>query len=360
MRENKLEKTADKETKKPGFLKRNLKRLGIGAGALLLAGTIGAGYIGLKKEGKPIKGDLDGKIDVEYYRSLAIDNSRITDISQVEDLVAEVHHLNTGKNIEDDLRFTVFNDENAPLRMRIGEKVMGRRLAAYAWKNGDVYLREHDFDTFTEMAFSMTAYKICRSHLEHIGSLSELNVNKKPRTEKRIVDSLVSMMYLDPDLGYDSYVKYFNSNFRYGSLFEEPKNRWQSAAQINLLRCAKDGDMDFRYMYESHQEIKDMIKREIDGRGDDEILDEAFEGILNMFKKRFGKEKGFQEKYEKLRSYFRHGITDIFYSDEGISKEEKLKSIEEKEDFLSQGHSPIIEQNIELSITIDYSRIGDD
>ena len=150
MEKNRLEDITSKETakqkiKKPGFIRRNLKKIALGTGALFLSAAIGIGYFGLKKEGKTITGQLDGKIDITHYHTLALENKVITDISQIEDLVAEVYHLNTGRKIEDDYRFTYIDENNKPLRVILSSKIAGIDFNGLNWGNGDIYIPSTNF-----------------------------------------------------------------------------------------------------------------------------------------------------------------------------------------------------------------------
>ena len=68
----------EKTVKEGGFLKRkarnawgftrcHIKKIGLALGSIVLTGAMGASYIAFKKEGKPITGQLDGKVDNAYY-----------------------------------------------------------------------------------------------------------------------------------------------------------------------------------------------------------------------------------------------------------------------------------------------------
>jgi len=57
---------AKEGSKEPGKVRKILKRLGLTAASLVLAGAIAGSYVFLKKEGEPIKGNLNGRKRQQY------------------------------------------------------------------------------------------------------------------------------------------------------------------------------------------------------------------------------------------------------------------------------------------------------
>ncbi|MBD3249855.1 hypothetical protein GF336_07450 [Candidatus Woesearchaeota archaeon] len=351
--EDKLENIAEKEVKK-GFFRRNLKKIGLAAGAVFLSGALTGGHFFFKRQGQVIRGNLDGKIDSEKYHSMFLNMDCIKDISQVEDLLAEVYHLNTGKKIEDLYRFNLF--ERYEFKRLIAAEICNAPIEGLSWGNGDLYVKKNDIMDFLKAAFHEMGHTVRDSYAGQIKHLFEgFYNNTEPIAERNVLDSAIALMYLDPDLGYCFYSDVLNKDMYQDYLFDCKGNQWQDAAEINRLRCAKRGDLKIKEEYASEEEVEQIIKQHTKGKDKAELVSEIYSGILDIFTRRFKNRKDFNEKYERLEDYFKYGTTDSVYSKKSIGKEKVQEKLKKKLEFYEKDHPDIIKDNLERSILEDLT-----
>jgi hypothetical protein len=356
METGKLEKAA-KEVNACGFFRRNLKKIGLAVGGLLLAASVAVSCLTFSRDGKTIKGRLDGRIDGEYYHSLVLEDPEISDISQLEDLVAEVYYLTSGRKIEDDFRFN-FYGESKPVRIQITEYFSGRQLNGLNWFNGDLYVKNRDMAKTVRTVFHEIGHGKADSALDQICRLMS-DDNTEPAAEKNAIDSFISLMYLDPDLGYVLYADYITCYFSNSDIFESD-TRWGRILGLNQIRVIKKGDLEIRERYPSDDEITQTILENTDGKTADQLISLMYEGILNMFTQRFGQRHDFAEKYNELKNYFKYGTTDRIYDTASTTVDQVLKKAAEKEQYLEQAHSNIIKRNLAESLITDYLFLGEE
>ncbi len=340
------------------FTKKHWKKAAKITSGVVLAGLIGASYIAFKREGMPISGQIDGKIDAAYYHELFEKNEKIKDISKIEDLVAEVYHLNTGRKIEDDFRFTLY--KNKPVRVKITEWYGKQELGGLNWGNGDLYIKESDFLSAIRFVFHEPGHGRTESITGHVDYFKKNLNDTEPAAEKNVVDSMIALMYLEPDLGYCIYSNYIAENFSHDSLFKNNKNKWQSATNLNQIRCIEKGNFEIKDAYASNEAVTQIVEERTKGKKNNEFIAQMYSGTLEMFKQRFKDRPDFDEKFEKLQKYMRCGTTDRAYSKLFTPKQELIQKVKEKEDFLKEEHSEVITENVTESLLGDYRYLKED
>lgn len=349
----------EQPSKKPSKFKKILKRAGVAAGIAAVAAGI-AGYQFLfGKEGQTIRGNLDGRIDREYYHNLALNNTPVTNINQIDDLVAEVYNLTSGRKIEDDFKFSFFDESNKTWRIKICEKLGGNLNDGLNRGNGDVYSRQGlTLPDCLEILFHEighgpnTFLKEFRERKLFSGKSSE------PKAEENVINSIVSLMYIDPELGYAAYDNYLNI-FRMvrvdpstdeiieKAFFRPTDNEWIAKKQLNILRCIKKGDLEIKEYYDSAKEISDAVQEKIKGKSYNQLVSEMHEGILELFKQRFKDKADFQEKYKKLEKSIRYGGPANIYD---TDQKEFIHRIESQEKVLEEEPWGLIKAGIQRSI----------
>ncbi|MBD3249856.1 hypothetical protein GF336_07455 [Candidatus Woesearchaeota archaeon] len=359
-----LENIAEKEVKK-GFFRRNLKKIGLAAGSAVLLTALAGSHLFFKRQGQVIKGTLDGKIDSEKYQSMFLDMDYIKDISQVEDLLAEVYHLNTGKKIEDLYRFNIFKKDEF-LRIKISEFLGGKPIGM-SWGNGDLYVKKNCIADFLKVAFHELGHENKDSYISQTKRalryltdyITGTPRNTEPIAEKNVIDSMISLMYLDPDLGYSVYIDTLGKDMNHNSLFSCKKSKWRDAEKINMLNLVKKGKIKIKKEYASEKEVEEIIKKNIEEKKANNLISDIYSGILHSFKKRFQDRKDFQEKYDKLKNYFEYGDSDSLYSKTFIGKEKVQEKLKKKLEFYEKDHPELIKVNLEDSITSDHLFLKD-
>ncbi|MBW2996555.1 hypothetical protein KY332_04630 [Candidatus Woesearchaeota archaeon] len=305
-----LEQTIEEETKKPGFFRRNIKKIvligGLTIGATVLTGAIALSYFILKKDGKTIKGDIDGKIDKEYYQTLALEDKDIKEISQIEDLIAEIYYLNTGNKIEDKFRFTFIDKDKETLKYKLIKLFKKGEIIGANSGNGDTYINNEGTNGFFNK-LHVILHELGHGRGESFADITSNIVdnyfhNTEPIAEKNVIDSMVALMYLDPELGHDFYSAYVN-RLKDSNLILKTNNDYQTAFGLNILRCMKEGNLEINEVYRSNKIINELIKEKAK-ENPNYIIDCMEKGILAMFKKRFKDKADFEVKYKKLKQYF--------------------------------------------------------
>lgn len=331
-----------------GFLKRNYGKIGL---SVFLSGVIGAAYIGLRKEGKVIKVELDGKIDAMYYHPLFEQNGELGDIGTIDDLVAEVYYLNTGRKIENDFTFTVY-DKKRPLKIMIME-ILGPKKSGMNAGMGNAYLRKTNILNGLRLISHECGHGSPDSVREQISFWWNNLSYTEPIAEKNVVDSMIALMYIDPDVGYYVYSHYMNTYFSTNEFFNPNGDKWDIARQLNQLRLA-DKSIEIKKVYDSDEEVRRIVQDKIRGRDKNKLLAEIYKGLLDTFEARFSSKEDFSSKFYKLKLRFKYGATTCLYNKGSIS--ELKQQIAAKEKFLKQkGLSSLIRENVDSSIT-DYNK----
>jgi hypothetical protein len=341
--ENKVEK------KKSAFLKKHAKKIGLTAGGLFLAAAIAASAVVFPKQGTQIQTKPDGKIDTEYYRSLMEKDTPVTDISQIEDLVAEMYCLTYGKPVGDDFAFTFFDENDVPLRGHISSffhRVPLERILGFNWGNGSVYMRNSPFQTAIPLTMHEIGHGKTGSLFGHIGYLlGSLGNYTEPIADKNSFDSIISLMYLDPDMGYLFFCDYVEC-YRKFDLF-----RIQDL--LNLVRLARQDDTIIKNVYSSVVDAKQSLKgMETDK---DKFLQQVYEGVLAKFEK-FKDLPEYDDRLAKIRQYLKYGPTgEVYYKN--MTQDEYAAFVKEKEEFLEAPHSKMIQERLARSLMSDYLKL---
>lgn len=300
---------------------RNSRAFAVALGIFLLLAAMNVCVFLIPRQGKSISGKIDGKIDKNYYRWFASGNWEIDDISEIADILAEVYYLTHGEGIEQ-FRFTVYDVEKKPLRIRAFSKfvkAIGRLgnkhdvgLAGVDWPSGDIYLRNlgnHQAIAFLELSFHELGHGHPRSRLEPIlnsikwtaanitGNLYEIECP----AEANVIDSIVALMYLDPALGYLIFQNYDQT-------FSSQTGVYAVATNYSLYRCLEGGRVE---KYPGLEVLQEKIKEKTAGKTAEQITEQIRQGVLKMFKDRFGNREDFEQKYSLLQKYFKDGMVDI-------------------------------------------------
>ncbi len=325
------------------------------------------------RQGKRISGNMDGKIDKEYYYSLLVEDATIDDISEVADLLAEVHYLTHGEDIGR-FRFTLYDKDNKPLRVRVAESVIklfgllgknarGFRIAGLNWGNGDIYIAKSAYCSsmpgFLQISFHELGHGFPRSSIEPTVQLVTW-LNAKIRgnldriecpAELNEIDSIVALMYLDPDLGYVILCSSPYGHLNHDYMFTYFSSEYSIALNYSLYRCIEGGQVK---EYSDVESLQAKIHEKMSGNTNNELIRQIHQGVLEMFREKFADREDFEEKYSLLQQYMKYGVTDNSYEKALIPKEDVLRTIEEKERFIQKEHSPIIKQNLTRSLFCDY------
>ncbi len=367
------EETVRKKSKKRGFVRRHVKKIGVVIGTLLLLGTVVFCLLLYPKQGKPIAGTIDGEIDKEYYRLLLVDNEKIDDMSDIADILAEVYYLTHGEDIGQ-FRFTLFDEKTKPLRVRtaemvgmlfglFGEKYKYYGIAGINWGNGDIYLRKPRRGGLTgllQISFHELGHGLSQSRIEQTALLVRWFRTKITGNLARMecpaelneIDSIVTLMYLDPDLGYVIFSSSPYGRVNHDYIFSDFSGEYAIALDYSLYRCLEGGRVE---EYSDLESLQERIKERTSGKTHNELIGQIHQGVLDMFRERFGDREDFEEKYSLLQQYLKYGMTDTSYEKDFFPEEEVLQAIEEKERFIRREHSAIISENLKRSLLRDYT-----
>jgi hypothetical protein len=297
---------------------RNTKAFGIAIGLFFLLAALNLYVFLIPQQGIRVVGTIDGEIDKEYYRWLLSENKEIDDISEIADILAEVYYLTRGEGIEQ-FRFTLYDEHTKPLRVRAFERIGPSVLSGLNWPNSDIYLEKAGAISFLKMSFHELGHGLPRSRVDSFlrpmkwmtakmtGNLAEIECP----AEANVIDSIVALIYLDPALGYLMWKNYKHT-------FSNNRDEYAVARNYSLYRCLEGGRVE---EYPGMESLQEKIKRKTAGKTASQISELMHQGVLEMFKERFGNREDFEEKYSLLQNYLKYGLIDTSH-DESFPRRE--------------------------------------
>jgi len=344
---------------------------------VLLCITAGAAVLLFARQGNSIEGTIDGRIDVSYYHSLITNNRKIANISEIEDLLAEVYYLTHGEDVRQ-FRFTFYDAQHKPLRVLIMESIgsgldfFGERYPFFGiggmnWGNGDIYIAGRESAHLLgllNMTFHELGHGLNRSHTEQFlavlrwvkakltGNLGKIEAD----AECNVLDSAIALMYLDPDLGYTFFCASRYGKPRHDFLFSDFPDEYSKARNFSLYQALMAGRAE---EYSTDEVLQANIEQRTSGQRNNDLIDQVYRGVLAMFKARFGDRDDFEDKFFLLEHYMQYGVTDNSYEKAFIPDAERMEKVKRKEKFLEQEHSALIRENLMKSLLNDYREIDE-
>jgi hypothetical protein len=310
----------------PGFVKKNLRKIGLVIILVFLVCSAFFAFMLFEKQGETLECATDGKIDAEFYQSLISNPRKLNDISEIADLLAEVYYLTHGEDISQ-FGFILFEPEDRPMMFYIveimyrafallGEKYTFYGAGAMNLGNGDIFIKNREnFPFLLQLAFHEFGHGISRSYSEQVQNILVFAKAKvtarldelECTAESNVIDSIIALMYLDPDLGFAIFSSSsYGGNFR-DRFFEDFFGEYAIARNYTKYRCIKRGHTED---YSKVESLKEDIEELVSRKTTDELMIEMRQGILDMFAGKFGDRKDFSEKYSLLQKYMESDLSN--------------------------------------------------
>jgi hypothetical protein len=311
-----------------GIIKKNLRKIGLVIILVFLACSAFFAFMLFEKQGETLECTVDGKIDGEFYQSLISNPRKLADISEIADLLAEVYYLTHGEDLSQ-FGFTLFEPEDRPMMFYIveiifrafallGEKYTFYGAGAMNLGNGDIFIKNReDFPYLLRLAFHEFGHGISRSYPEQVKNiLAFVKVKVTARldeiecsAESNVIDSIIALMYLDPDLGFAIFRSSSYGGTRRDRFFEDFFGEYAIARNYAKYRCIKRGHIED---YSKVETLKEDVEELVSRKTADELVIEMRQGILDMFAEKFGDRRDFPEKYSLLQKYMESDLPNAF------------------------------------------------